>query len=212
MDTVESTVLTPGETVDSFLVAGQLLFESVGGDIPETYFAIESGRDEYLLARGDDGEYVSDGASMSELLTVFFEERIPAGKSAYFLELFDIVVVDDGVTASGVEYFLARPPIAIFHAELYFGRGDDLLDVEGGGVPEVDGQIVARSGQHVFVRNVLRCDQRAFMGVHFANKLAVVCVVHFVFVVVFLQCDQKLVEVKHVLYQIIMLLSIHYVL
>ena len=47
---VEWTVFTPGQRVDSFVVTGEFLLESVGGYVPQTYLAIQTGTDQSLLA------------------------------------------------------------------------------------------------------------------------------------------------------------------
>ena len=73
----------------------QFLLQLMGGAIPETDLASQTGSDQGLLTI--DGQDISDGAGVSFLLRVGFVEGIPSRNGASFLEKSGIIDVYDGI-------------------------------------------------------------------------------------------------------------------
>ena len=65
--------------------------------------------------------------------------------------------MDDGIRSSGVEQLLVTLfPVCVFDFELDFRDGDDLLESEAGGIPEVYGQVIRGGRNKILVFEVLK--------------------------------------------------------
>jgi hypothetical protein len=144
--------------------------------VPEADVAAQAGTGEGLL--GDDGQDVADGAAVALLLLVGLVEGVPPGDGALLLEGGRVVDVDDGVGAPRVQYLLVLVlPVGVPDFELDFRDRDDLLEREGGGVPEVDGEVVGGGGDEVLQLEVLQVEDVALVGVHLVLQVRIGAVV-----------------------------------
>jgi hypothetical protein len=88
--------------------------------------------------------------------------------------------VDYCIGSSGVEDLtVGLLPVGVADFKLDFWYGDDLLETEGGGIPEVDGEVVGGCGDEILILEVFEVQDVAFVSIDLVLEVSIKSIMYF---------------------------------